>query len=77
MVLSGSIVALTLAVVVSGGSIEIGLEGVKAELPPLAQGIAQLRNALEDRVPQAPTDFGVEEEGSPDEDDAPDEGVHQ
>lgn len=38
--------ALTLAVIISGGKIEIGIKGVKAHLPPLAEGIKRLRDAL-------------------------------
>jgi len=46
LVLSSAVVILTMAVVVSGGSIEIGPSGVKAELPPVAEGIERLHRLI-------------------------------
>ncbi len=46
IVLMGCFGLLTLAVVFSGGKIEISLKGIKAELPPLGKGIKSLRSAL-------------------------------
>jgi len=39
-------VALTIAVIISGGKIEITKEGIKAELPPLGTGIYKLKEAI-------------------------------
>jgi len=39
-------VALTIAVIISGGKIEFTTEGIKAELPPLGTGISKLRKAI-------------------------------
>jgi hypothetical protein len=46
IVLSGTIILLVLAVILSGGRFELGPGGVKAHLPPLGKGIKQLREAL-------------------------------
>jgi len=39
-------VALTIAVIISGGKIKFTKEGVEAELPPLGEGIDKLRMAI-------------------------------
>ena len=46
LALSGSIASITIAVILSGGSVEISKDGLKATVPPLGQGITALREAL-------------------------------
>ncbi|MGO9118391.1 MAG: hypothetical protein ACLQPD_12395 [Desulfomonilaceae bacterium] len=46
IVLSGTIILLVLAVILSGGSFELGPGGVKAHLSPMGKGIKHLREAL-------------------------------
>jgi len=45
-----SIIVLTLAVVFSGGKIEITRDGVKAELPPLGVGIQSIKDAFDNNL---------------------------
>ena len=60
IVISGAIVALTLAVILSGGKIKIDvtLAKVEAEIPAIGEGIMKLRQALT-RRPQTPVGYGV------------------
>ena len=44
--LAGAIGALTLSVIVSGGTIKISPDGVEANLPPISRTISDLRKAL-------------------------------
>lgn len=46
LVMAGVPLALALAVIVSGGKVDVGYGGFKAELPPLGTGIASIREAF-------------------------------
>jgi hypothetical protein len=51
IVLCGMAIALTVAVIVSGGSIDFSLPGhIKCKLPPLGKGIEALRKALRKKL---------------------------
>ncbi len=47
--LCGISIALSVAVVISGGSIEISDKGIKCKLPPLGVGISKLKKALNEK----------------------------
>ena len=49
LVLSGCLSALTVAVIVSGGKISFGPNGLMADLPPLGVGLRRLKEALRRR----------------------------
>jgi hypothetical protein len=42
-------VALTAALIVSGGKFEFGLTKLKIEIPPLGEGIAKLKKAFKQK----------------------------
>ncbi len=46
IVFAGVAIALTVAVIVSGGKFQLGPTGLKVEIPPLGDGLRRLRNAL-------------------------------
>ena len=50
LTLCGVSIALTVAVIISGGSIEITKEGIKCNLPPLGVGIQKLKEALNKKL---------------------------
>jgi hypothetical protein len=56
LVVAGSILAITAAVILSGGTFEAW--GVKAELRPIGEGIKKLREALT-ATTRAPTGYGI------------------
>ncbi|MBC2606319.1 hypothetical protein [Pelagicoccus albus] len=49
IVLCGAISAITIAVIFSGGTVEVGKTGIKAKLPPIGKGIKKLRDAINDK----------------------------
>lgn len=52
--------ALTLAVIISGGNVEIKPSGIKFQIPPIGEGIASIRKAMRSgnqRSPQSPSPF--------------------
>jgi hypothetical protein len=57
LVFRGVIVAITAAVILSGGKFEVA-SVLKADLPPLGQGIKQLREALTETT-RAPVGYGI------------------
>lgn len=46
LILGGIMICLVVATILSGGKLEITLEGIKIELPPLGDGIKKLKEAL-------------------------------
>ena len=54
MVLTGSAVALTIAVILSGGELRILGQTIHVKLPPLGTGIAKLREAFGQKAEPAP-----------------------
>jgi len=49
IVFCGSAAALVVAVIISGGRVEFGIDKIKCHLPPLGKGISALRNALSEK----------------------------
>ncbi len=58
IVLCGSMILIVAAIILSGGTIELGEGGFKASLPPLGIGIEHLRKAITSKT-RAPVGYGV------------------
>jgi len=58
IVLCGSMILIVAAIILSGGTIELGERGFKATLPPLGIGIEHLRRAITSKT-RAPVGYGV------------------